>query len=696
MVQQPTINGKMGYEQFDVEGLNFFRRLLAAIQNKEFVVYFQPKVSIQDMKMSGAEALVRWNCNGQILPPVKFIPFCERTGLVIDIDFYVLEETCKKMREWLDQGLEMVRISVNFSKYHFNENGVAERIHKVIKSYNIPTEYIEVEFTETAYHDKEELLEYTVDKLKSYGIKSSIDDFGSGYSSLNLLQNMDFEVVKLDKSLLGKGVENEKAKKVISSIIHMAKELEMEVLAEGVETTKELNLLKELKCDMVQGFLFDKPLPMDEFERRLKAKVYLFEDEQPTPEDATMKLQDVGLEEIESARNEGRRNVTIDNTENVPHKENRYMSFENDYTVEKKHKGALIAGVILMLLSITVLGGAILIGIHGGLFNKKDTAQETEIIYTQAEVDELVETEVSKAEAETEERVNKEYKEKIREAAEVYGGMANLLRSLFPDNLVFINGYKFAFVPIDRSLKQSTVEAARFVTDENTGFMYYTDEKGNKTSYMGIDVSSFQKDIDWPMVKSTGIDFAIIRVGIRGYGSDGNLAEDSKFKANIEGAIKAGIPVGVYFYTQALDEAEAIEEAQFVLDLISPYGIKGPVILDVEFANSNERIKDITSKQRTNNIIAFCDTVSAAGYKPMIYSDVKYFANKMDISRLENYEKWYANYNGLEVNEESSIWAYNNPLMFPYEFSMWQYSNTGSLSGISGDVDFDVLFEKWW
>ena len=185
------------------------------------------------------------------------------------------------------------RRCVNFSKYHFNEEGVAERIYNVIQHYGIPPEYIEVEFTETAYLDKEELLESTVDKLRSYGIKSSIDDFGSGYSSLNLLQNMDFEVVKLDKSLLGKGVENDKAKKVISSIIHMAKELDMEVLAEGVETAEELKLLRGLKCDIVQGFFFDKPLPVAEFEKRLRAGGYKEDGSIKEPERIKMELKDV-------------------------------------------------------------------------------------------------------------------------------------------------------------------------------------------------------------------------------------------------------------------------------------------------------------------------------------------------------------------------------------------------------------------
>lgn len=692
-----ALSERQGYgEQFDVEGLNFFRRLLAAVQNKEFVVYFQPKVSISDMRIAGAEALVRWNCNGQILPPVKFIPFCERTGLVIDIDFYVLEETCKKMRQWMEEGLELVRVSVNFSKYHFNESGVAERIFDVIQKYGVPAEYLEVEFTETAYLDKEELLESTVDKLRSYGIRSSIDDFGSGYSSLNLLQNMDFEVVKLDKSLLGKGVENHKAKKVISSIIHMAKELEMEVLAEGVETDEELKLLRELKCDIVQGFLFDKPLPVEEFEKRLRARVYTL-GEKPVMREKAVELKDVGIEEIELAAGKGKKSsrpIEEDRTEK--RRQNKYIDIEPAYSVEKKHTGVLITGILLILLAVTVIGVTVLLAGTGKLSGKNTAGTETETVYTQSEVDFMIASKVNEAKAQTREAVDQEYKDKIHEAAEVTGGMANFLRSVFPDEMVFVEGYKFRFVPINRDLKLSTVEAARFVTDEETGFMYYTNENGERISYIGIDVSSFQRDVDWNKVSESGIDFAIIRCGLRGYGSEGNMVPDSYFEKNMAGAKAAGINVGVYFYTQALNTAEAIEEAEFALELIKPYNVKGPVILDVESASSEERIKNITAEERTDCIIAFCETIKAAGYEPMIYSDVKYFTMKMEIERLEEYKKWYANYNGLSIGEEMSIWGYNNPFMFPYEFDMWQYSNSGSIDGISGGVDFDVLFEKWW
>ncbi len=242
----------------------------------------------------------------------------------------------------------------------------------------------------------------------------------------------------------------------------------------------------------------------------------------------------------------------------------------------------------------------------------------------------------------------------------------------------------------------STVEAARFVTDEETGFRHYTDANGEKTSYFGIDVSSFQRDIDWDAVKESGIEFAIIRCGLRGYGSDGNMIADSYFEKNIEAALKASLNVGIYFYTQALNEEEAIEEAEFVLSLIKPYAINGPVVLDVESADANERIKDLDASQRTNNIIAFCNTVKEAGYEPYVYADVKFFTMRMEIERLEEYKKWYANYNGLTIEENTSVWGYNNPFIFPYEFTMWQYTNSGKLNGINGDVDFDILFEKWW
>ena len=250
------------------------KMLPKALENNEFVVFYQPKVSLETYKLSGAEALVRWKQNGEIVPPIKFIPICEKNGFVKQIDFYVLEQICRKIRTWLDEGLEIVKISSNFSKHHFEEKNIADKICGIVDKWNVPHEYIEVEFTETAYIDRQDILSDTIEKLKSYGFSSSMDDFGSGYSSLSLLQALNFDVLKLDKSLLGRGVNDLRTNKIIANIIAMTKDLNMEIIAEGVETRQELEMLHRLNCNVVQGYIFDKPLPEEEFYKRLLNKEY--------------------------------------------------------------------------------------------------------------------------------------------------------------------------------------------------------------------------------------------------------------------------------------------------------------------------------------------------------------------------------------------------------------------------------------
>lgn len=245
-----------------------------ALKNKEFLVYYQPKVSMENNTMIGAEALVRWCHEGRIIPPLDFIPICENNGFVQKIDFYVLERVCQDIREWLDKGMEMVKISFNFSKQHFSEKHVAQRINGIAEKYAIPREYLEVEFTETAYIDEFDNLVETIEELHRYEIYSSIDDFGTGYSSLSLLQNVRFNTLKLDKSFLNKYAGNKRNRAVIANIIHMAKELDMDIVAEGIETSEEFNYLKMLSCDVAQGYLFDRPLPKDLFEERLRNKKY--------------------------------------------------------------------------------------------------------------------------------------------------------------------------------------------------------------------------------------------------------------------------------------------------------------------------------------------------------------------------------------------------------------------------------------
>ena len=245
----------------------------ALLNNSLFVVY-QPKVDQLTNKLVGAEALIRWNYNGTVIPPDKFIPVCESTGFIKRLDFFMLNQVCKKLDEWIKKGIDLVPISVNFSKHHFTHQEVAERICNIIDFWKIPHNLIEIEFTETSIAEMKELLKNTIDTLKEMDISVSIDDFGSGYSSLSLLQDLDFDVLKLDKSFIKKVVVNKRARTVIANVINMANELNMSVIAEGVETKEELSILRDLKCNVIQGFIFDKPLSVEDFEQRLINKQY--------------------------------------------------------------------------------------------------------------------------------------------------------------------------------------------------------------------------------------------------------------------------------------------------------------------------------------------------------------------------------------------------------------------------------------
>ena len=254
--------------------ISISQHIQQALLNNSLYVVYQPKVNQLTNKLVGAEALIRWNHNGTVVPPDKFIPVCESTGFIKRLDFFMLNQICKKLDEWIKKGIELVPISVNFSKQHFTHQEVAERICNIIDFWKIPHNLIEVEFTETSIAEMKEILKNTIDILKDKGIPVSIDDFGSGYSSLSLLQDLDFDVLKLDKSFIKTVVVNKRARTVIANVINMAKELNMSVIAEGVETKEELSILKKLKCNVIQGFIFDKPLSVEDFEQRLINKQY--------------------------------------------------------------------------------------------------------------------------------------------------------------------------------------------------------------------------------------------------------------------------------------------------------------------------------------------------------------------------------------------------------------------------------------
>lgn len=255
----------------DQEILAAFPQALAA---GEFVVYYQPKVRIADKSIYGAEALVRWVRDGQVVTPARFIPQLEREGSVCRLDYYMLEQVCGFLKSRLDKGLKIVPVSVNFPRRHLEEGDLVERITGTIDRFGIDRSYIEIELTESEDYQNYEIMSSVIGRLKERGISTSIDDFGTGFSSLNMIKKVDLDTIKIDKSLIPfDDVNNNKHQDIVmfSSIIDLIGRLGKKSVAEGVETTQQLDYLEKLGCDIVQGYVFDKPLPKDEFEQRLES-----------------------------------------------------------------------------------------------------------------------------------------------------------------------------------------------------------------------------------------------------------------------------------------------------------------------------------------------------------------------------------------------------------------------------------------
>lgn len=247
-----------------------------ALRNREFVVYYQPKVSLETNEICGCEALVRWLRDGKLVPPMEFIPLFERNGGICALDFYMLESVCRHICDWKEKGIEPVTVSINFSKTHLHNPDAADDILKIINKYGVDSRYIEIEMTEMSDYSDYEAFKKLVTKLKENGIMTSIDDFGTGYSSLNLLTDFMFDIVKLDKSFLDNIIRNNSATDeiVVRNIVRMVRELDMKVIAEGVETADQARFLKDIGCTMVQGYLFDRPLPESDFATRLTQRAY--------------------------------------------------------------------------------------------------------------------------------------------------------------------------------------------------------------------------------------------------------------------------------------------------------------------------------------------------------------------------------------------------------------------------------------
>ena len=243
-----------------------------ALAGDEFIAYYQPKVNLLYNKLIGAEALCRWVRDGQIIPPDAFIPVLERSRRICELDYSMLKRVCRDLKEWIDEGKTVVPVSVNFSRKHLTNLNLAEDICAIVDRIGVPHEYIVIEFTETTTESDQQRLRDVVLALKDDGIKTSIDDFGVGYSSMSMLRDIPFNEIKIDRSFLITDADSEvflRKMIMMKHIVGLSQELGMSCIAEGAETVDQVDLLFKNGCTRVQGYFFDKPMPVQFFGARL-------------------------------------------------------------------------------------------------------------------------------------------------------------------------------------------------------------------------------------------------------------------------------------------------------------------------------------------------------------------------------------------------------------------------------------------
>lgn len=246
-----------------------------ALKKKEFLPFYQPKVSLDNMMLCGAEALCRWKKGDSFVPPMDFIPTLEMDRSIVKLDLYMLDRVCCDISDMYAKGLNPGRISVNFSKYHMHDKKTAKKIIDIIDKHHVDHENIEIELTEMyAYEEFEDIRAFIKD-MRDAGIIVSLDDFGTGYSSLNMLTGLDVDIVKLDKSFMD-DIENRPQRhlSMVKNIIRMINDLNMETIAEGIETKEQYELLKTWDCMMIQGYCFDKPMALEDYENRVRNPYY--------------------------------------------------------------------------------------------------------------------------------------------------------------------------------------------------------------------------------------------------------------------------------------------------------------------------------------------------------------------------------------------------------------------------------------
>lgn len=335
-----------------------------------------------------------------------------------------------------------------------------------------------------------------------------------------------------------------------------------------------------------------------------------------------------------------------------------------------------VLGVLIVISGIFAVSLLILSYQRGQNERIAALNQTIDSMYTEEVLNNLLEENRIQIEELTKQQLLAELKAQLSEG----NSTVSVLRPYYPNELVVVSNGAYHFVPIREDLQKHSLKEENLVLSEEGELTY---QEGNEIiSHKGIDVSKYQGNIDWRKVKNDGVEYAIIRVGVRGY-KTGEIALDEKFEQNIKGAHAAGIKVGVYFFSQAISVEEAKEEADFVIEQLEPYRdfIDYPIVFDVEkVAAKNGRMNLLTKEERTEVTVAFCERIKESGYVPMIYGNLEMFGVLIDLEALEPYPKWFA--------------YYDDSIYYPYDFKIWQYSAKGAVDGIKGEVDLNISFSS--
>lgn len=371
-------------------------------------------------------------------------------------------------------------------------------------------------------------------------------------------------------------------------------------------------------------------------------------------------------------------------------KKNEIDTNEDISKKKLKRKNTMVAvlwmlGCLALLILVMFLVTYIYMWIDDGIGENVDAVanpvveEEVAVTYTQEELDAYIATAAEEAKSiaiqQESDRILGGIKDNLNDGLTV----VETLRLFYPEEVVIASQSKYWFIPIDEKLPKNNYLQENLVINEKGEYEYWENDK--LVSHKGVDVSKHQGKIDWQKVAADGVEFAFIRVGYRAYGT-GVVYLDEFYDENMKGALSNGIKVGVYFYSQAITQEEAQEEATFVLEKIAPYKFDGPIVFDSErVLDSSGRANSLTMEERTVITKVFCDKIVEAEYDPMIYHNLEVGMRFLDLSQLTQYDKWYA--------------YYGENFYFPYEYTIWQYTEKGSVNGISGGVDLNIAFEMW-